>query len=152
MIAVAVLLQSIRLFIPLPPLVGTFIIGSLVNMMLVVTFRKSGFTAACTLAFLLPVFAYFQGQLLLPVLIPVVMIGNLCYLYAVKYWYESSLVFIVPPVLKAACMVGGAKLFLVMFNIGGPMVGGILFAMSVPQLVTGIVGVIFGKNIIKYLP
>lgn len=151
LIAVAVILQSIRLFIPFPPLVGTFIIGSLVNMMLVVTFRKSSFTAACTLAFLLPVFAYFQGQLLLPVLIPVVIIGNLCYIYAVKHWYESFYAYIVPAVLKALCMVGGAKLFLVLFNIGEPMAGAILFGMSIPQLVTGAVGVILGKRINKYL-
>lgn len=151
LIAVAVILQSVRLFIPFPPLVGTFIIGSLVNMMLVVTYRKSNFMAACILAFLLPLFAYFQGQLLLPVLIPVVIIGNVCYIYAVKHWYNSGVVYLMPAALKALCMVGGAKLLVELLNIGEPAASAVLFAMSIPQLVTGVAGVILGKRIILSL-
>lgn len=151
LIAVAVILQSLRLFIPLPMLISTFIIGSLVNMMLVVVCIKSCMAVTFILTLLLPVFAYFQGQLLLPILIPVVIFGNLCYVYAVRYWQGGYAVYIMPAVLKTVAMTAGAKLLMLMFHIGGAAAGTVLFAMSIPQLITGIAGVTLGKRIIRYL-
>ena len=46
LIALTVVLQSLRLFIPLPPMASMFFIGTLVNMMLAVTVRLAGLKPA----------------------------------------------------------------------------------------------------------
>ena len=76
LIALTVVLQSLRLFIPLPPMASMFFIGTLVNMMLAVTVRLAGLKPALLAVVLLPFFAYLQGQLPIPLLIPVVTGGN----------------------------------------------------------------------------
>ena len=76
LIALTVVLQSLRLFIPLPPVASMFFIGTLVNMMLAVTVRLAGLKPALLAVVLLPFFAYLQGQLPIPLLIPVVIGGN----------------------------------------------------------------------------
>ena len=76
LIALTVVLQSLRLFIPLPPMASMFFIGTLVNMMLAVTVRLAGLKPALLAVVLLPFFAYLQGQLPIPLLIPVVIGGN----------------------------------------------------------------------------
>ena len=47
LIALTVVLQSLRLFIPLPPMASMFFIGTLVNMMLAVTVRLAGLNRRC---------------------------------------------------------------------------------------------------------
>ena len=83
LVALALALQSLRLVLPMPQLLSTFIIGTLVHMMLVLTLQLGGLKTALLLAFLLPLTAYVQGQVLLPFLIPVFMCAacgeGLCY-------------------------------------------------------------------------
>ena len=101
LVAIAVILQASRLILPLPPLLTTFIIGTLVNMMLVLCVRLNGFTSAVILSILLPIFAYVQGQLVLPMLIPVVALGNVLFAYCVKSFNQGVLAYLVPPAVKA---------------------------------------------------
>lgn len=150
LIALALVLQSIRLVLPLPPLVSTFIIGSLVHMMLIITHHQSSKRTAMLLCCMLPMTAYMQGQLLLPILIPVVAIGNLLYLLLYSKLLESKLVYVLPPLAKAIIMVGTAYMALQIMGIHHPVViKTILFGMSVPQLVTGIAGLLLAKIMLK---
>lgn len=61
LIALTVVLQSLRLFIPLPPMASMFFIGTLVNMMLAVTVRVAGLKPALLAVVLLPFFCIFAG-------------------------------------------------------------------------------------------
>lgn len=151
LIALAVALQAIRLIIPLPPLAGTIIIGSLVNMMLIVTYYTNGLKSAGLLVLLLPIFAYFQGQLLLPILIPIVIFGNYAYVVMVKLLKSSKYIYILPALAKTVCMFFSAKIILSLMNITGPAAAAVLFGMSMPQLVTGIIGVFLAKYLLHYL-
>ena len=152
LIAVAVVLQAIRLVLPLPPVAGAFVIGSLVNMMLVVTMLLNGMATALLLCCMLPVFAYRQGQLLLPVLIPVVAVGNFAFAALVQRFKNSSAAYVVPACVKAVLMCGAAYLALAILGLDKPAVQkAVLFAMSVPQLVTGIIGVVLAKKILKII-
>lgn len=152
LVAVAIILQAVRLVIPLPPLLTTFIIGTLVNMMLALCVRLNGFISAVILSVLLPVFAYFQGQLLLPFLIPVVALGNVLFSYCVKMYPQGVLAYCLPPLVKAISMGGAAYLALTFFGIGGEAVRkGVLFAMSVPQLVTGVMGILAAEKMYTIL-
>lgn len=152
LVAIAVILQASRLVLPLPPLITTFIIGTLVNMMLVLCVRLNGFTAAAILSVLLPIFAYVQGQLLLPLLIPVVALGNVLFSYAVMKLDKSAPSYIVPPVVKAMSMCASAYIVIAVLGIESvAMQKGILFAMSVPQLVTGVSGIVCAGRMVKVL-
>lgn len=152
LIALSLVLQSIRIILPLPALLSTFIIGSLVHMMLVVTHHKSNTRAAMLLCCMLPLTAYIHGQLLLPILIPVVAVGNLLFLLLYSRLQERSLVYVIPPAAKAAVMVTAAYLALQIMGIHHPvLVKTVLFGMSVPQVVTGIVGIALAKAILKRL-
>lgn len=152
LVAIAVILQASRLILPLPPLLTTFIIGTLVNMMLVLCVRLNGFTYAVILSILLPIFAYVQGQLVLPMLIPVVALGNVLFTYCVKSFEQGVLAYIVPPVVKAVSMCAAAYVVISFLGIESvAMQKGILFAMSVPQLVTGFTGVLCAKKMVVVL-
>lgn len=150
--AVAIVLQALRLVLPLPPVISTFIVGSLVNMMLIVTCRISGFKAAAALSILLPLLAYIQGQLLIPLLIPVVAGGNLFYTALLRKKINVLINYILPPIVKAAFMFIGAQvvLFLLHFS-GGVLADNILFAMSVPQFITGIAGIAAAEQMLLKL-
>lgn len=152
LVAIAVILQASRLILPLPPLLTTFIIGTLVNMMLVLCVRLNGFTSAVILSILLPVFAYVQGQLVLPMLIPVVALGNILFAYCVKSFNQGVLTYLVPPAVKAVSMCASAYVVIAFLGIESvAMQKGILFAMSVPQLVTGFTGILCAKKMVEVL-
>ena len=152
LVAIAAILQASRLILPLPPLLTTFVIGTLVNMMLVLCVRLNGFTSAVVLAILLPIFAYVQGQLVLPMLIPVVALGNMLFAYFVKRLAQGVLAYLLPPAIKAVSMCVGAYVVIVFLAIESvAMQKGILFAMSVPQLVTGVTGILCAKKMVEVL-
>lgn len=150
LIALALVFQSIRIILPLPALLSTFIIGTLVHMMLIVTHHKSNTKAAMLLCCMLPLTAYMQGQLLLPILIPVVAVGNLLFLLLYSKLQPKSLVYVLPPLAKAAAMVSAAYIALQVMGIHHPVLTRtILFGMSVPQFVTGITGLLLAKMLLK---
>lgn len=150
--ALTVIMQSLRLVLPMPPVVSTFIIGTLVNMMLIITSRISGFKAAALLTILLPVLAYMQGQLLLPLLIPVVIAGNMLYIVLLRQKRVFVFNYLFPPATKALLMYVGAYIVLSFLQLeNSVLVKNILFAMSVPQFVTGLLGVVAAERVLVKL-
>ena len=149
LVALALVLQSLRLVLPLPPLVSTFIIGTLVHMMLALTLRVNGLPAALLLSVLLPVTAYLQGQLLLPVLVPVVWLGNSVFVVLLRRLAQRELLqTLLPPVAKACVMHGAAWGVIMLLGLTEPaMRKTVLFAMSVPQLVTGVAGLLLARKV-----
>ena len=149
LVALALVLQSLRLVLPLPPLVSTFIIGTLVHMMLALTLRVNGLPAALLLSVLLPVTAYLQGQLLLPVLVPVVWLGNSGFVVLLRRLAQRELLqTLLPPVGKACVMLGAAWGVIMLLGLTEPaMRKTVLFAMSVPQLVTGVAGLLLARKV-----
>ena len=153
LIALALVLQSVRLILPLPALISTFIIGTLVHMMLILTHHQSSTKAAMLLCCMLPLTAYMQGQLLFPILIPVVAVGNLLFLLLYSKLQARSLVYVLPPLAKAAAMVTAAYLALQVIGIHHPVINKtILFGMSIPQFVTGIAGILLAKILMQRTP
>ena len=104
LVALALALQSLRLVLPMPQLLSTFIIGTLVHMMLVLTLQLSGLKTALLLAFLLPLTAYVQGQVLLPFLIPVIWLGNFIFVLLVRQFKDSRKLSLSIPPLAKACL------------------------------------------------
>ena len=146
LIALTVVLQSLRLFIPLPPMASMFFIGTLVNMMLAVTVRLAGLKPALLAVVLLPFFAYLQGQLPIPLLIPVV-IGNAVFVLICHWAWHRGLM--LAPLAKTICMFTSSLVLLKVLALPEKMVFAIGFMMGWPQMVTGICGILLARLITK---
>lgn len=153
LVALALALQSLRLVLPMPQLLSTFIIGTLVHMMLVLTLQLSGLKTALLLAFLLPLTAYVQGQVLLPFLIPVIWLGNFIFVLLVRQFKDSRKLSLSIPLLAKACvMLLAAWAALSFLALPNPALRKtVMFAMSVPQLLTAVAGILLAEQVKKRL-
>ena len=153
LVALALALQSLRLVLPMPQLLSTFIIGTLVHMMLVLTLQLGGLKTALLLAFLLPLTAYVQGQVMLPFLIPVIWLGNFIFVLLVRQFKgRHKLALCVPPVAKACVMLLVAWAALSFLALPNPALRKtVMFAMSVPQLLTAVAGILLAEQVKKRL-
>ena len=152
-VALALALQSIRLVLPLPPMLSAFLIGCFVHTMLVVARRYAGLLTAVLLSLLLPCTAYAQGQLRLIILVPLVMAGNILFVYLVGVFTEGWKQYAIPAAAKAvflSCAWTFCATKLVHIDVPALLLP-VLFSMSVPQLVTGAVGVWSGEKLLKRL-
>ncbi len=150
LVALALALQSLRLVLPMPQLLSTFIIGTLVHMMLVLTLQLSGLKTALLLAFLLPLTAYVQ---VLPFLIPVIWLGNFIFVLLVRQFKDSrKLSLSIPPLAKACVMLLAAWAALSFLALPNPALRKtVMFAMSVPQLLTAVAGILLAEQVKKRL-
>lgn len=147
LIALTVVLQSLRLFIPLPPMASMFFIGTLVNMMLAVTVCLAGLKPALLAVVLLPFFAYLQGQLPIPLLIPVVTGGNAVFVLICHWAWQRGLM--LAPLAKTICMFTSSLVLLKVLALPEKMVFAIGFMMGWPQMITGICGILLARLITK---
>lgn len=142
LLALAIVFQSLRLMIPLPPFFTTFLIGSLVNACLLLAVELIGPGPAVLIAIITPFIAYFQQMLPLPVFIVPVALGNS--LFALVYyvarrrgdWVRIGSAALV----KCVALYGSFVWLLSLLTLPPALVHGILFVMSWPQLVTGLLG------------
>ncbi|WP_418844394.1 hypothetical protein [Phascolarctobacterium succinatutens] len=153
LVALALALQSLRLVLPMPQLLSTFIIGTFVHMMLVLTLQLGGLKTALLLAFLLPLTAYVQGQVLLPFLIPVIWLGNFIFVLLVRQFKgRRKLSLLMPPLAKACVMLLAAWAALSFLALPNPALRKtVMFAMSVPQLLTAVAGILLAEQVKKHL-
>jgi len=153
LLALALMLQSLRLIIPLPPFFSTFIIGSLVNACLLVALETAGIGAAAVIAALTPVAAYFQQLLFLPVFILPVAAANFIYALlfgAGRRWGRLPAVGLAAAG-KAAFLYFVFVRLLAFVNIPPNVAAGLMFAMSWPQFFTGVAGGILAAVIVRKL-
>ena len=149
-LALALLAQSLRFFLPLPPgAASQLLIGSLVNLALVLTVRLSRSQRAAGVGFVLPMVAFLQGQLPVLPLVPVVGLGNavFAWLAGARFW-DSRLVWLAPFV-KAALLYGGARLVLRLVELPASAASALSLAMGAPQIVTGLLGVALAKTVAR---
>ena len=142
LLSLALLFQSLRFLLPVPPLFSTFIIGSLVNSCLLIAAEWIGFWPALLICFSEPIVAYFQQLIPLPILILPVAIGNITYigLYLLLQNFNGW-------VAVGSAASGKALLLYFLFSwlltflaLPAKTAAALMFAMSWPQLVTGILG------------
>ena len=132
LIALTVVLQSLRLVIPLPPLVSMFFIPALISVAL------------------LPFFAYLQGQLPIPLLIPIVIGGNAVFVLICHWAWRRGL--FLAPLAKTICMFTSSLVLLKVLALPDKMVFAIGFMMGWPQMVTGICGILLARLLVKRTP
>jgi hypothetical protein len=142
LLAIALLLQALRLIIPIPPMLSTFLIGSLVNTCLLVSAQAVGLSPACMLGVAMPVAAYFQQMLPLPVLILPVAAGNIIFICLFLLLAKKTVWAAVgtAAIGKTVFLYGAFTWLLTLVAIPAKIAAGILFVMSWPQFITGIAG------------
>ena len=133
LLAIAILCQSLRFFLPAPVFLSTFVIGALVNACLLIALQATGLGSALLIACITPVVAYFQQLLPIPVFILPVAVGNSLYV-----WLYQRLLRIGPvwPAIGGAAL-GKAAFFYLAFSwlltlieIPAPMAAAIVSLMT----------------------
>lgn len=144
LLALALLAQSLRLLAPLPPLAGMFVIGSLVNAVLLLTAVYSGRVTAVAVGVMLPFAAFLQGQLPAPVFIPGVAAGNAVFAcFGQFFWRRGALYF--APFLKAGVLYIGAWAALRVAELQPGAAKAVSALMSWPQIVTAFCGILLAR-------
>ena len=130
-LALAVLLQGLRLFLPMiPGPVQMFFIGSLLNAVMAAAVWETRTRWALVIGAALPVGAFLQGQL------PLLPLAVSC--------LPGRAVF-AAPALKAALLYAGTQLVLRLLAVPAPLTAVLGFMMSWPQLVTGVLGLLLAR-------
>lgn len=153
LLALTLLFQSLRFFVPVPAFFSTLIVGSLVNACLLIALEITGFYAAATIALVAPVVAYFQQLLPLPPFIVPIAMANLIYIWLFKNaitWgrWQGIALAAVGKALFLYCAFTGLLTFI---HINPKVAGLLLGVMSWPQLFTGIVGGALAMVVVKRL-
>ncbi len=153
LLSLTILFQSLRLFIPMPPVFSTFLIGSLVNACLLVTVETVGLCPALMIGAAAPVVAWFQQLLPVPAFIFPVAFANLVYV-KIFFTLRSNL-----PWFGLAAAAAAKTLLLYMsitwlltfVNLSPQVSAGIVFVMSWPQFVTATIGGLLANYVTKRL-
>jgi len=147
-LAVTLILQGLRLVIPIPPQVSMFVVGSLVNACLIVAVLTVGRWAGLVVAACTPVFAWLEGMLpFFPFVFPVAL-GNSFYVWAAWRWQRYGLpAFCGGALGKAAILYGSFYLLFACIAFPPAVRHMLLFAMSWPQVVTGVIGAVVGREV-----
>ena len=150
LLTMAIVAQEIRLFLPLPPLLSIIVIGTMLNAIMVMAVRYASLTSAIIISAVLPLFAFMQGHVILPLMIPVIFLGNLVLvLVCDKFWGKG--IIILAPVLKTVTLYMLSRVLLSMLGLQNKVVDAILLGMGWPQLITAILGIILAMQLEKRL-
>lgn len=170
MVTTAILIALTIVFQLLRPVLGgsnpvsTYIIGSLVNLALIVAACAVGLVSGVSVAVAAPLIALWQGHATLPML-PWIIAGNLVLvviyaLFALKgrdslkvQWGRFATVGVVATLVKFAVMAVGQALVLTSAKgLAFPVALGTGATAQVVQIITGIIGMILAGLILPALP
>lgn len=150
LLTMAIVAQEIRLFLPLPPLLSIIVIGTMLNAIMVIAVRYASLTSAIIISAILPLFAFMQGHVIIPLMIPVIFLGNfVLVLVCDKFWGKG--IIIIAPVLKTVTLYMLSRVLLSMLGLQNKVVDAILLGMGWPQLITAILGIILAMQLEKRL-
>lgn len=150
LLTMAIVAQEIRLFLPLPPLLSIIVIGTMLNAIMVIAVRYASLTSAIIISAVLPLFAFMQGHVIIPLMIPVIFLGNfVLVLVCDKFWGKG--IIILAPVLKTVTLYMLSRVLLSMLGLQNKVVDAILLGMGWPQLITAILGIILALQLEKRL-
>jgi len=150
LLALCVLFQSLRTLIPglaTMPLVNQLIIGSLVNLTLIIAAWAVGFWSGAAVSVLAAVISYFQGHIPIIHLVPLIAAGNIV-IVAVVWFFRSHIPaagIIIGAAAKAAFLwLGIVKILLPIASknalLKGPAIEKLSLMFSWPQLITALTG------------
>lgn len=142
LLALLLMVQALRLVLPLPPFITMFGIGSAVNACLLVAALFVGWRAALFMAMIAPTVAWLQQMLPLPILILPVAVANGVYLtvFLGLFRRQRWLAALAAAVAKMAAMYAATDWILHFVALPELPAKLLRLMFSWPQLVTGFVG------------
>lgn len=151
LLAVALVSQSLRLILPLPPFILMFVIGTCLNATLLMSVYETNLKFAAVIAIVTPIVAFMQGQLFFAPFIPVVAAGNLTYILIVELIKKQKhfIIAIFAPLGKTTVLFAGLTLVFSMFALPENIVIAMTFALGWPQIITGACGTMIGFLLIS---
>ncbi|MGI6128494.1 MAG: hypothetical protein ACOYEO_00190 [bacterium] len=143
LLALTLVFQMLRQFIPMPKPVSVFVVGSLVNATLIVAAGTVGILGGVIISVVAPIVAFLQGHLapILP-LIPIVATGNaiIVIFYALIQKRGSGLGVIVGSLSKSGFLFVAVRVLFRVVTLNPPVIQALSFSFSWPQLVTALIG------------
>ena len=142
LLALVIVFQSLRLYLPIPAFVSVYIIGSLVNACLLLAAATVGWKAAMVLAVAAPVVAYLQQVLPVPVLILTVAAANIAYVSGYLILAGQNRILAVSAATTAKFMIVYLTVagLIQYIGISGKMAAMLTMTLGWPQWITGFGG------------
>lgn len=150
LLAMALAIQSLRIIIPLPPIATMLIIGTGVNLVLLVLAYRVSMTSAVLIGTILPIVAFMQGQLPQIIFCPAVAIANIILVCLAKRWRGRPAVWLAPAA-KAGVLLGLSNLIAEGIGLPPAVRHTILMMMGAGQLITATIALILEKKLEKYI-
>jgi hypothetical protein len=157
LLALTVLFQSLRVLMPfMPANISQYVIGSLVNLCLIVAAVMVGIKGGLIIAIAAPIIAFLQGFTPSPVLIVPIALGNVVLVAVVYFLYarNSIIAFALGAVLKFITLyISVVKIALPLFLPKAPekMQALLSVQFSWPQLITASIGGILALGVLAVL-
>ncbi len=153
LLALMLALQSIRLLVPVPPVISMFVIGSAVNACLLLAVEKIGWRPALVLAVAAPAVAALQQFLPSPLFVIPVAAANIVYAAAYRLLLPVNR-WLAVGVAAGAKMLGiytAIALVLKVVHLPDKLAAGLQMMFGYPQLITGAIGGVLCYVIVKRL-
>ena len=157
LLALTILFQSLRSIMPfLPANVSQYIVGSLVNLCLIVAAATVGISGGAIIAIAAPIIAFLQGFTPSPFLVVPIALGNLVLVVITALLYERSFVlaFITAALAKFITLYLGVVVIvlpLFLSNLKPQVQAALSVSFSWPQLITASIGSILAALILPVL-
>lgn len=146
LLALTVLFQSLRSLFPMIPAnISQYLVGSLVNLCLIVASVMVGYQGGLIIAVVAPIIALLQGFTPFPVLVPAIASGNAVLVVTVSLLHKRNAAFAAAlgAVLKFITLTVGVVYIVVPFlleNAPDKAKAALSLQFSWPQLITALIG------------
>lgn len=145
LLALTVLFQSLRSIIPMPPNVSQYVVGSLVNLSLIVAAVIVGIKGGLIISVVAPLIAFFQGFQPNLIMVPMIALGNIVLVLVIALLYRKNkyVALGAGAILKfIALYIAVVKITVPLFLANSPdgMKATLSLSFSWPQLVTAAIG------------
>ena len=142
LLALIIVFQSLRLFLPIPFFVSVYIIGSLVNACFLLAAAAIGWRFALILAVIAPIVAYMQRALPLPILILPIAAANLAYIAGYLLFFAKNRILAISTAAIAKFVIIYLTVIGIVQYLGVAGKASVMLTMMLgwPQLITGFAG------------
>ncbi|WP_298703025.1 hypothetical protein [uncultured Veillonella sp.] len=153
LLGLALLSQSLRLFVPIPMSMSMYVIGTLVGLCLLVATWRYGLRSSLIIAWVTPVVAFMQGMLPLFPFIFVVGIGNSVFAALALLLKQRHIIIqiLLCGFMKSAVLYGGFQLLFLSIAVPAPMKAAILASMAIPQIITATFAIMIARLVFPRL-
>ncbi|NLB42909.1 MAG: ECF transporter S component [Clostridiales bacterium] len=153
LLALTVLFQSLRVIMPfMPANISQYVVGSLVNLCLIVAAVTLGIKGGAVIAIVAPIIAFLQGFTPFAMLVIPIALGNLVLVVAVALLYKKSMIlaFVTGAIAKLVALYIGVVLIVLPFFLPNAPAQ-LQLAFSWPQLVTASIGGVLAALVLPIL-